>query len=290
VGQAVHGNEKTGWEDIILLYRKAFCCALLFITAVGLGIELLFPYVVWASPLAPRCDVPMDLVRFSKPLIHFSQKLASNESIVIVAIGSSSTAGTGASSPTANYPSRLAVELKQSFPTHSFAVVNRGVPGDEIGDMIKRLDEAVIANRPDLVIWQFGTNSIIHDHPFNDHGDAIRVGLKKIRSAGADVVLVDPQFAPKVLMKADVSRMIELIAITAKQEDVDLFRRYDVMQHWHDSDHFGFDTFISPDGLHMNDWSYACMAKNLAAAITEAVQRPVMSAKAVRPFVSQVNP
>ena len=22
-----------------------------------------------------------------------------------------------------------------------------------------------------------------------------------------------------------------------------------------------FETFVSPDGLHMNDWSYACVAK-----------------------------
>ena len=39
-----------------------------------------------------------------------------------------------------------------------------------------------------------------------------------------------------------------------------------------------FASFVSPDGLHMNDWSYACMAKGLALAIAEAVQRPVLSA------------
>ncbi len=39
-----------------------------------------------------------------------------------------------------------------------------------------------------------------------------------------------------------------------------------------------FESFVSPDGLHMNDWSYACMAKGLGMAIAEAVQRPVVSA------------
>ena len=39
-----------------------------------------------------------------------------------------------------------------------------------------------------------------------------------------------------------------------------------------------FETFVSPDGLHMNDWSYACFAKGLGLAIAEAAERPMMSA------------
>jgi hypothetical protein len=46
-----------------------------------------------------------------------------------------------------------------------------------------------------------------------------------------------------------------------------------------------FESFVSPDGLHMNDWSYACMAKGLSVAIAEAAQRPVMSAKAMAHLV-----
>jgi hypothetical protein len=108
----------------------------------------------------------------------------------------------------------------------------------------------------------------------------IRAGLAKIRTVGADVVLIDPQFAPKVIAKPDAERMVTLISTTAKREDVDLFRRFDVMRHWHDVGQIGFETFVSPDGLHMNDWSYACMAKGLGNAIAEAAQRPVLSATA----------
>ena len=79
--------------------------------------------------------------------------------------------------------------------------------------------------------------------------------------------------------------MVELISTTAKREDVDLFRRFDVMRHWRDVDHLEFETFVSPDGLHMNDWSYACMAKGLGNAIAEAAQRPIMSATAASHLV-----
>jgi hypothetical protein len=108
----------------------------------------------------------------------------------------------------------------------------------------------------------------------------IRAGLAKIRAVGADVVLIDPQFAPKVIAKPEAEKMVALISKTAKKEDVDLFRRFDVMRHWYEVDHLGFETFVSPDGLHMNDWSYACMAKGLGNAIAEAAQRPIMSATA----------
>jgi lysophospholipase L1-like esterase len=159
-------------------------------------------------------------------------------------------------------------------------VLNRGVGGEEVADMLQRFDSAVIAAKPDLVLWQLGTNSVIRDHKLGDHGELIRSGLTKIRNVGADVVLIDPQFAPKVIVKPEAEAMVELIAGIAKRENVDLFRRFEVMRYWRDVDHLGFETFVSPDGLHMNDWSYACMAKGLGNAILEAVQRPIISATA----------
>ena len=234
-----------------------------------------------AQAPALGCVINLDQVRLANPLSHIAKKLVNFEPITIVAIGSSSTAGSGASSPAANYPSRLAVELKRLFPTHSITVLNRGVGGEEVAQMVARFDIGVLAEHPDLVLWQLGTNAVIRDHMFTDHGAAIRDGLNKIRAVGADVVLIDPQFAPKVIVKPDAEHMVELIATTAKAEDIDLFRRFDLMKRWREVDHLGFETFVSPDGLHMNDWSYACMAKGLGLAIAEAAERPAMSATAM---------
>jgi acyl-CoA thioesterase-1 len=227
----------------------------------------------------PPCDAPLNLLRLANPLAHVARKLASHEPLTIVAIGSSSTAGAGASSKAANYPSRLEAELRRAFPAQSISVLNHGIGGEEIGDMLKRFDSAVVAEKPDLVLWQLGTNSVLRHHPVGDHGAAIRAGLAKIRATGADIVLIDPQYAPKVINKPEAEPMLELIAFTAKQENVDLFRRFAVMKRWHKEDHLAFTTFVSRDGLHMNDWSYACMAKGLARAIAEAATRPILSAK-----------
>jgi acyl-CoA thioesterase-1 len=218
------------------------------------------------------------MLRLAHPLSRLAQRLATNEPITVVAIGSSSTAGAGASTASATYPSRLAVELERHFPNRHITVINRGVNGEEVNDMVKRFDSAVVDAKPDLVLWQFGTNSIVRDQNLNSGDSAIQDGLKKIRAIGADVVIIDPQFAPKVIANSHAATTVELIATTAKYENVDLFRRYDVMKRWSKVDHIPFKTFVSQDGLHMNDWSYACMAKGLGMAIAEAAQRPVMAA------------
>ena len=248
------------------------------IAAATLFAALALPLPACAQTAAPPCDAPLDLLRLTNPLSRVSHKLISSEPITIVAIGSSSTWGTGASSPAANYPNRLAAELHARFPHQSFTVLNRGVGGEEVNDMLRRFDAAVVGEKPDLVLWQIGTNSVIHDHVMSNRDTSIREGLKKIHSVGADVVLIDPQFAPKVIIKPEAEHMVEMIATTAKQEEVDLFRRFDVMKRWNVVDNLPFGTFVSSDGLHMNDWGYACMAKGLASVIAEAAQRPVVSA------------
>ena len=238
---------------------------------------------------AVTCSAPTELAHFEQPLIHTMRHLADGQPLTIVAIGSSSTAGAGASSPDASYPSRLAVELRARFPGRDITVLNRGVNGEETTNMMARFAPDVLVAHPQLVLWQIGTNSVLRDHPLSPHGVQLHDGIERLKAAGADVVLIDPQFAPAVLAKSETQGMVEQIALAAKQEDVDLFQRFAVMRDWHDVQHLSFDTFVSPDHLHMNDWSYACLAKLLGGAIVEAATRPIAAA-AVRPDAIPLNP
>jgi lysophospholipase L1-like esterase len=262
------------------LLTQSFAATAVRSVAAVLSVTLLMPGFARADGVGAACRVQSDLVRLSNPLPRVARKLVAGTPITIVAIGSSSTAGAGASSPSLNYPSRLQAELSAEFPRHQFKVINRGVNGEEVKDMLRRFDSAVIAEKPDLVLWQLGTNSVLRDHPIDDRGAAIREGIAKIKAQGADIVLIDPQFAPKVISKPGISGVVRLIATMAKAENVDLFQRYEVMRHWRDDDHMAIESFVSPDGVHMNDWSYGCLAKSLAAAITEAATRPIASAAA----------
>jgi acyl-CoA thioesterase-1 len=224
------------------------------------------------------CKVVAGLDRLDYPLTRVSRHLETDRSIKIVAIGSSSTAGAGASSPETSYPSRLEAELTQHFLWNDITVLNRGANGEEAPDMLARFDTSVIAEKPDLVIWQIGTNSVLRDRPFDPKATVLHEGLARLKAIRADVILVDPQFAPRVIAKPDADGMVAQIAATAKEQSVDLFRRFALMRRWHQTDHMPFDAFVSPDGVHMNDWSYACFAKWLSAAIVEAATRPTTTA------------
>ena len=239
-----------------------------------------------ASPGAesPACtDRAAALARLPLPLARMHRLVTSRRPLTVMALGSSSTAGAGASSEAASYPMRLQAYLRQRFPGIVITVVNRGVNGEDAAEMLRRFDLAALSDTPDVVLWQFGTNTVLRD----DRSDTARLiteGLLRMRALGADVVLIDPQFAPTVLAKGDAAEhMVGVIAAASRNRGVDLFPRFRVMREWHDAEAIPFDAFLDPDRLHMNDWGYACFARLLGAAMAEAATRPVTSGPAVTP-------
>jgi lysophospholipase L1-like esterase len=253
------------------------------------GLALLLAFAACAPAQAesaappPACNAPADLIRLANPLARTGQRIALGGPLTIVAIGSSSTAGAGASSPAAAYPSRLAVELKALFPRTAIKVINRGVNGETATEMLARFDRDVFAEKPDLVLWQVGSNSVLRDMPLADASARLRAGLKRLRLSGVDVILMNPQYAPKVISKREADGMVDLIDAAARETHVDLFQRYAVMRYWRLTEGIPFGTFVSPDELHMNDWSYGCIAKLLAGAIHEAASRATVTATARPP-------
>ena len=255
------------WQSLPMRHE---ICSTLVAGALALGSLFIAPAPVAAEVNAPRCVAPADLTRLDLPLTRTARRLAAHRLAMIVALGSSSTAGAGASSTEATYPSRLMAELARRFPTQSIIVLNRGIGGERAIDMLARFDDSVAAERPDLVLWQLGTNAVLGGYEHSKSDSLIHEGIRRIKAIGADIVLIDPQFAPKVLARPQSADMIELISSAAKQENVGMFHRFALMRHWHDVAGIPFEAFLSPDGLHMNDWSYHCFAKALADAIADA--------------------
>lgn len=224
-------------------------------------------------------DRAAGLGRLSWPLTRMQRLVSARRAVTIMALGSSSTAGAGASGPAASYPMRLQDELRLRLPGVAINVVNRGVNGEEASDMLRRLDQAAQSDRPDVVLWQLGTNTVLHDRPVAEIDPLIVEGLMRMKALGVDVVLIDPQFAPQVLAKPDAAAgMVRLIAAASVSRSVDLFPRFNVMREWHEAEAIPFDVFLRKDLLHMNDWGYACFARLLGAAMAEAATRPVTSA------------
>jgi acyl-CoA thioesterase-1 len=226
-----------------------------------------------APPFRADCKVQSAIAHLEGGgLTHFAARIAQKEEVTVVAFGSSSTKGVGASSVLTTYPARLEAELKQQFPGIAVRVVNRGVSGEDVTEMLKRFDRDIVETKPDLVIWQLGTNAILRDDGIAPEQPLIMEGLARFKKTAADVVMMNPQFAPKIMRDPDAMPMIEMIAKIAKEANVPLFHRFEMMQHWRDDLEMPYEDFLSKDLLHMNDFSYGCTARYLAAAIAEDVR------------------
>jgi acyl-CoA thioesterase-1 len=162
------------------------------------------------------------------------------------------------------------------LPLTSITVINRGVNGETARDMLARFDRDVFAANPDLVLWQVGSNSVLLGRPIAATGLLIGEGLRRLKAAGSDVVLINPQYAPKIIAKhdeQDVDLMVTVISAAAREMNIDLFQRFALMRYWRLTEGLPYSAFLSKDELHMNDWSYGCIAKLLAGAIVEAATR-----------------
>jgi lysophospholipase L1-like esterase len=218
------------------------------------------------------CLPPKGGAKSMGSLPHVAAKLASGEPVMIIAFGSSSTQGYGTTSPQFTYPNRLAKQLRRQYPSADIAVLNRGKGGEDAPEMMKRLQTEVIDMKPDLVIWQVGTNAVLRNLDPAETALQVEDGVARIQAAGADLVLVDPQYSPKVTERAEnANRMIRLLGKVAELRHVGIFPRFEVMREWHEQQALPIDSFVIADGLHMNDWGYACFAQLLGDDIIKSV-------------------
>ena len=97
--------------------------------------------------------------------------------------------------------------------------------------MLARFGTSVAAEHPDLVLWQVGTNAVLRGYEHSKSDLLVRDGIRRMKAIGADVILIDPQFAPKVIAKLEIEDMVDLISSAASEEKVNLFHRFALMRH-----------------------------------------------------------
>ena len=226
--------------------------------------------------------IPVEPIPFEHSLLHFAQSLSRGQAR-IVAIGSSSTAGNGTIKP---YPERLLSFLQQQYPKAGITMANKGIKGQEAPAELLRFDADVIAEKPNLVIWQVGTNAIWQppdQHPptFNQTTTAIHDGLVKLRDkTEADVILMDLQYVPAVLTPAKRDKaiaMVEAISELAQDVGVNVFRRFAFMKGLVQVEQFPVDRLVDPADeerrLHDSDWATHRVSWALRLAIVGGVDK-----------------
>lgn len=215
----------------------------------------------WAA--GPRCAAPATLVTAPPELAAGRRALQERGGLTIVALGSSTTEGVGASEPDLSYPAQLAGLLHARLPQRAISVHNKGASGETVADNLRRLERDVLALAPDLVIWQVGTNDALrHIPPAQVRGELLE-GLARLRAAGIDVVLMDPQPLAEDRDDDGVA-MTPMLHATAAEAGIALVPRGALMRHWLRSGMFTVADLFVADRLHMSDAGYRCLAEQVA--------------------------
>ncbi len=241
--------------------------------AKGIAFAVL-AFLLAGSAVADDAPCPLTAPRVLK-LPVASKLLADGKPVVIVAFGSSSTAGAGATVPERAYPTQLERMLRISLPKATVTVVNRGIGGQAIDEMMGRIERDILSVRPALVVWQAGANDAIEKTDPTRFAALLESGVRRIVSSGSDVVLMDNQMAPRIVRADPEFRYERPMIRVAHAPHVSLFSRMGLMREWQAIDPTSYD-MIGPDDLHHTDRGYACLAEALNRAIVRSIEPPLV--------------
>lgn len=225
-----------------------------------------------AAQQPDRCTAEPDMLALGAPLVRTRSAVIERKELRVVAIGSSSTEGYGATSPFNSYPAELLRTLSRHLDGVKLHVANKGVGGQEAAEMVARIERDVYPEKPDLVIWQAGTNAAIRAQDIAEFKRQLGVGISLFKVIAADVVLMTPQYAPAVTALENEDAYVAAMEAVGRQHGVGTFRRFQIMRYWLQHERMPFAHFIASDGLHLNDFGYRCIGRIFARALIRSVR------------------
>jgi acyl-CoA thioesterase I len=244
-----------------------------------LGLSIVLPIGLSSTSVRARNDLsPAETCLAANSNISIGVRLPRTETrlksgapLKVVAIGSSSTVGLWVLNSAATYPAVMRQELIRLMPNARIELINSGRIGDTIPDNIARIERDVLFHRPDLIIWQLGTNDIAWGGQAKGLDELMIRGVRALKSGASDIILMDQQYTPQVLSSSQYSHMQAIIAEVARKEHIGLFSRFDLMRN---SVTAGLSTsaLVSWDGLHNSIEGYDCIGRAIARAIWSAAR------------------
>jgi lysophospholipase L1-like esterase len=216
-----------------------------------------------------KCAAPTELLRDDPQLPRVAEQLRKQQPLVIVVIGGASTAGM---SPDSSYPFFLEAALRQHHPGEDITVINKGVPGQTTEQMATRFPKDVYPARPNLVIWETGTVDAVRGQDVDAMAEAVTGGLNDIRSHGAEAMLVDMQYNPSTVSVINFEPYLDALHQTADQQNVYMFKRFELMKYWIDAGEFDFINVPRDRRLPLAREFYTCLGERLADAVDYAAR------------------
>jgi acyl-CoA thioesterase I len=209
--------------------------------------------------------------KYRRPLRGLRRAVREARNPRVLAIGSSSTVGIGASRATNTYVAKLEDDLDKAFKGVDFDVFGSGIGGEMAEGQSARMKQTVEETKPDLVLWQVGTNDALRHVDLGAFKACLRRTLTWLADNKFDVMLVDPQYSDHLTKDAYYEQVVAAIAEIAAEQKVLLVDRFEAMRQL--SRERGDAFYLASDQLHLNDAGHRCMAEQLARAIVAGVMQ-----------------
>ena len=212
------------------------------------------------------CDVPAYLLSTESPLPKVADAVKEGRALNVLVVGSrSSTIGTSEASA---YPARLQAMLKEKLPSTTVNVSVELQVKKTAEEAASGFVKLVEDKKPTLVIWQTGTVDAMRSIDPDDFRTAIDDGVVALQKAGADVVLMNPQYSPRTETMISVPPYLDNMRAVAQQHDVPLFDRFAIMHEWNDQG--DFDLYGAHHGLDLAKRVHDCLGRALSIFVIEA--------------------
>jgi hypothetical protein len=225
-----------------------------------------------AEDAPESCEVPEYLLTSESSLTKVADALKSGHSLDILVIGSRSSTinAAGNTSEISAYPGRLQVALSQKLPSIAVNVaveIQAKKTAEEVAPGLRKLMEG---KKSTLVIWQTGTVDAMRSVDPEDFRAAVDEGVVALQEAGADVILMNPQYSPRTETMISASPYLDNMRVVAQQHEVPLFDRFAIMRHWNESGEF--DLFSAFHGVELAKRVHNCLGRALAQFVVDAAR------------------
>jgi hypothetical protein len=162
----------------------------------------------------------------------------------------------------------LQIALKQKLASLALNVTVEIQAKKTAEEVVAGLPKLIEGKKPTLVIWQTGTVDAMRSVDPEDFRAAVDEGVVALQEAGADVILMNPQYSPRTDTMISVPPYLDNMRVVAQKHDVPLFDRFAIMRHWAESGEF--DLFSTFHGVELAKRVHDCLGRALAKFVIDA--------------------
>jgi acyl-CoA thioesterase-1 len=167
----------------------------------------------------------------------------------------------------AAFPFKMAAALKELVPGLQMDVVLRGGRGLSAADMLALLRTELKNGPYQLVLWQTGTVEAVRNSPPGEFAQVLSEGAEAVEGAGADLVLIDPQYSRFLQTNSNLDPYDQALQQTAALPGVMLFHRFELMRAWASDGVIDLERTPRPDRRKTVELLHACLGTHLARLV-----------------------